>query len=46
MSTLNRKKLDLLRTKLDKLDGDLLKTIKKRSALVKAVLKLKFTKNR
>ena len=44
MSPLNRKKLDLLRTKLDKLDGDLLKTIKKRSALVKAVLKLKIHK--
>ena len=44
MSPLNKKKLDLLRTKLDKLDGELLTIIKKRSALVKDVLKLKVYK--
>ena len=41
MSPLNKKKLNLLRVKLDKLDNDLLKLIKKRSNLVNNVLKLK-----
>ena len=41
MSPFNRKKLNLLRNKLDKLDGQLLTIIKKRSRLVNDVLKLK-----
>jgi len=41
MSPTNKKKLDLLRIKLDKLDTDLLKLIKKRSNLVNEVLKVK-----
>ena len=44
MSPLNKKKLDKLRLKLDKLDNDLLKLIKKRSNLVNDVLKLKIYK--
>ena len=44
MSPTNKKKLDLLRIKLDKLDNDLLKLIKKRSNLVKEVLKVKIHK--
>ena len=45
MSPTNKKKLDLLRVKLDKLDDDLLKLIKKRSNLVNEVLKVKIYKN-
>ena len=41
MSPLNIKKLNLIRVKLDKLDNDLLKLIKKRSNLVNDVLKVK-----
>ena len=41
MSPLNKKKLNLLRVKLDKLDNELLKMIKKRSNFVNEVLKLK-----
>ena len=41
MSPTNKKKLDLLRIKLDKLDTDLLKLLKKRSNLVNEVLKVK-----
>tara|TARA_A100001011_G_scaffold321341_1_gene342296 strand:- start:2059 stop:2346 length:288 start_codon:yes stop_codon:yes gene_type:complete len=41
MSPKNKKKLDILRTKLDKLDNKLLSLIKYRSNLVKDVLKLK-----
>ena len=44
MSPLNKKKLNLLRLKLDKLDGELLKLIKKRSNLVNEVLKVKVHK--
>ena len=44
MSPINKKKLDLLRVKLDKLDNDLLKLIKKRSNLVNEVLKVKIYK--
>ena len=44
MSPTNKKKLDLLRVKLDKLDNDLLKLIKKRSNLVNEVLKVKIYK--
>ncbi len=41
MSPKNKKKLDILRVKLDKLDNKLLSLIKYRSNLVKDVLKLK-----
>jgi len=45
MSPTNKKKLYLLRVKLDRLDNDLLKLIKKRSNLVNDVLKVKIHKN-
>ena len=45
MSPRNKKKLNLLRKKLDRLDYDLLKIIKKRSNIVKKVLLLKTSKN-
>ena len=45
MSPTNKKRLDLLRIKLDILDTDLLKLIKKRSNLVNEVLKVKTHKN-
>tara|TARA_B100001115_G_C15676693_1_gene327025 strand:+ start:459 stop:749 length:291 start_codon:yes stop_codon:yes gene_type:complete len=41
MSPINKKKLDLIRLKLDKLDNNLLSLIKIRTNLVKEVLKLK-----
>ena len=44
MSPINKKKLDLLRVKLDSVDNDLLKLIKKRSNLVNEVLKVKIHK--
>jgi chorismate mutase len=44
MSPINKKKLDKLRVKLDSLDNDLLKLIKKRSNLVNEVLKIKIYK--
>ena len=44
MSPINKKKLNKLRVKLDKLDNDLLKLIKKRSNLVNEVLKVKVYK--
>ena len=44
MSPTNKKKLDLIRIKLDKLDTELLKLIKKRSNLVNDVLKVKIHK--
>ena len=44
MSPINTKKLNLLRNKLDKLDNELLKLIKKRSNLVNDVLKVKIHK--
>ncbi|MDC0456001.1 chorismate mutase [Candidatus Pelagibacter sp.] len=44
MSPTNKKKLNLIRIKLDKLDNDLLKLIKKRSSLVNDVLKVKVYK--
>ena len=44
MSPVNKKKLYSLRNKLDKLDNDLLKLIKKRSDLVNEVLKVKIYK--
>ena len=45
MSPLKKKKLNIIRKKLDKLDNSLIKLIKKRTALVKNVLKLKEYKN-
>ena len=45
MSPINKKKLDLLRVKLDRLDNDLIKLIKRRSNLVNEVLKVKIYKN-
>ena len=44
MSPTNKIKLNLIRIKLDKLDNDLLKLIKKRSSLVNEVLKVKIHK--
>ena len=44
MSPLNKKKLNLLRSKLDNLDNNLLKLIKERSKLVNEVLKVKIYK--
>ena len=44
MSPTNKKKLDLIRIKLDRLDTELLKLIKKRSNLVNDVLKVKIHK--
>ena len=41
MSPNNKKKLNLIRIKLDKLDNNLLDLIKYRTSLVKEVLKLK-----
>ncbi len=46
MSPLNKKKLEKLRSKLDKLDNDLLKLIKKRSNIVNDVLKLKIIRKK
>ena len=45
MSPLKKKKLNLIRQKLDKLDNSLINIIKKRTLLVKKVLKLKENKN-
>ena len=45
MSPKNKKKLNILRKSLDKLDNNLLKIIKTRSKLVNKVLKLKEFKN-
>ena len=45
MSPNNKKKLALIRVKLDKLDNQLLSLIKKRTILVNDVLKLKKFKN-
>jgi len=44
MSPINKKRLNLVRIKLDKLDNELLKLIKKRSNLVNEVLKIKIYK--
>tara|TARA_B100001175_G_scaffold273514_1_gene247282 strand:+ start:16 stop:306 length:291 start_codon:yes stop_codon:yes gene_type:complete len=44
MSPKNRKKLNLIRVKLDRLDNKLLSLIKFRTNLVKEVLKLKILK--
>jgi len=44
MSPINKKKLSVIRIKLDRLDNELLKLIKKRSNLVNEVLKVKIHK--
>ena len=44
MSPTNKKKINILRIKLDKLDTELLKLLKKRSNLVNDVLKVKIHK--
>jgi len=44
MSPKNKKQLKILRKSLDKLDNSFIKLIKKRTAIVKQVLKLKETK--
>ena len=44
MSPINKKKLLVIRIKLDKLDNELLKLIKKRSNLVNEVLQVKIHK--
>ena len=45
MSPQNKKKLNILRKKLDNLDNVLIKVIKKRTQLVKQVLSLKTYRN-
>ena len=45
MSPKNKIKLNLLRKKLDKLDYQLLRAIKKRSEIIKKVISLKSYKN-
>ena len=45
MSPINKKKLNKLRENLDKLDNSFIKLIKKRTKIVKEVLKLKKYKN-
>ena len=45
MSPLKKKKLNLIRKKLDKLDNSLINIIKKRTLLVKKVIELKEYKN-
>ena len=45
MSPKNKKKLNILRVKLDKLDDKLINLIKSRTSLVNQVVKLKETKN-
>ena len=45
MSPKNKKKLESLRKSLDKLDNSFIKLVKKRTRLVKEVLKLKQYKN-
>ena len=44
MSPKNRKKLYVLRNKLDRLDDSLIKLIKKRTNIIKNVLELKTSK--
>ena len=45
MSPINKKKIKKLRKSLDKLDNSLIKLIKKRTSIVKQVLKLKKSKS-
>ena len=45
MSPINKKKLNILRKKLDNLDNSFIKLVKKRTSIVKKVLQLKENKN-
>ena len=45
MSPINKKKLKKLRKSLDKLDNSFIKLVKKRTSIVKQVLKLKESKS-
>ena len=45
MSPKNKKKLDIIRKKLDQIDNQLLAVIKKRTSLVNEVIKLKENKS-
>ena len=45
MSPINKKKLNILRKKLDNLDNSFIKLVKKRTSIVKKVLQLKDSKN-
>jgi len=45
MSPINKKKLNKLRKRLDNLDNSFIKLVKKRTSIVKQVLKLKESKN-
>jgi len=45
MSPINKKKLNILRKKLDNLDNSFIKLVKKRTSIVKKVLQLKESKN-
>ena len=45
MSPKNKKKLDIIRKKLDQIDNQLLTIIKKRTSLVNEVVKLKENKS-
>ena len=45
MSPINKKKIKKLRKSLDKLDNSLIKLIKKRTSIVKQILKLKKSKS-
>jgi chorismate mutase len=45
MSPINKKKLNILRKKLDNLDNSFIKLVKKRTSIVKKVLQLKDKKN-
>jgi len=45
MSPINKKKLNKLRKSLDNLDNSFIKLVKKRTSIVKQVLKLKESKN-
>ena len=45
MSPINKKKLNKLRKSLDNLDNSFIKLVKKRTSIVKRVLKLKENKN-
>ena len=45
MSPTNKKKLNILRKRLDNLDNSFIKLVKKRTSIVKQVLKLKESKS-
>ena len=45
MSPINKKKLIILRKRLDNLDNSFIKLVKKRTSIIKQVLKVKESKN-